>query len=85
MSSMIRQDTPPRLFGQGAVAGYFAKNVTDILEETYVILPSFDHQLQWGPCIWQARDATTLPGKGDPCLVLFDNDRRPWVVAWVPS
>src|SRR4029077_17147398 len=25
-----------------------------------------------------------LPGRGDRCLVVFDNRKQPWVVAWWP-
>lgn len=49
-----------------------------------VTIPSFDPQLTWGPCFWQARDAVTLPVKGDKCLIIFDEQRQPWVIAWWP-
>lgn len=83
--SAIRHDLPPAPVGQGAIAGYFSRNVDELLDEAFVILPTFDRNLEWGPCYWQSRDDFSLPGEGDPCLVIFDNDRRPWVVAWVPQ
>lgn len=61
-----------------------AKTVTDLSESVYVVIPDFDPDLQFGPCRWQSRDATSLPARGDEALVVFDNKRRPWVIAWWP-
>jgi len=71
-------EMPDRLFG------FFAHAVTDFAKKAYVIIPEFDPKLEWGPCPWQARDATSLPAKGDPCLIVWYNRRTPWVVAWWP-
>ena len=50
-----------------------------------VTLPGFpDPKLQFGPCRWQARDAVTLPERGNPALVCFDENDVPWVIAWSP-
>lgn len=67
-----------------AVYGTVAKTAADFTTLVPVILPEFDPHLEWGPCFWQSRDATSLPAKGDPCLVVFDNRRQPWIVAWWP-
>jgi hypothetical protein len=64
--------------------GHFADNVPDFATRAWVIIPDLDPTLRVGPCRWQARDAVSLPAKGDACLVIFDNDREPWVVAWSP-
>ena len=64
--------------------GTFAKDVMDFTDLAPIIIPDFDTHLQWGPARWQTRDATTLPQKGDLCLVVFDNRRQPWVIAWWP-
>lgn len=56
----------------------------DLTDFVTVILPEYDSDLQWGPCRWQSRDATSLPAIGDECLVMFDNRKNPWVVAWWP-
>jgi len=64
--------------------GTFAKDVNDFIDLAPVIIPEFDPHLQWGPCRWQSRDATSLPRKGDQCLIIFDDRREPWVVAWWP-
>lgn len=34
---------------------------------------------------WQARDASTLPQRGDECLVVFSDFGAPVVVAWWPA
>lgn len=57
---------------------------TDQNELVEVIIPEFDPHLKWGPCRWQARSDTALPAVGDSCLVIFDNRREGWVVAWWP-
>lgn len=64
--------------------GTIALTATDFTTLLPVILPDYDEVLQWGPCRWQSRDATSLPALGDECLVMFDNLRRPWIVAWWP-
>jgi hypothetical protein len=64
--------------------GTISKPPTNFAEKVSVILPDWDDTLEWGPCMWQPRDAVTLPKIGDQCLVLLDNNRQPWVVAWWP-
>lgn len=64
--------------------GIVAKAAVDFTTLVPVILPDYDDTLTWGPCRWQARDAVTLPHKGDKCLVIFDNTRTPWIIAWWP-
>ena len=70
----------------GAVAhfGTIAQSAADLTDLVPVILPDFDPNQQWGPCRWQSRDAVSLPARGDACLVIFDNQRNPWIVAWWP-
>lgn len=70
--------------GVGPWYGYFSRDVLDIADFAYVILPEFDAHFEWGPCYWMARDATTLPVKGNKCLMTLDNRRNPWVTAWFP-
>lgn len=67
-----------------AVYGLIAKTAADLTTLVPVIIPEFDAHLQWGPCRWQSRDSVSLPQKGDACLVVFDNRREPWIVAWWP-
>lgn len=64
--------------------GIINTTVTEFDQRVRVIIPEFDEHLWWGPCRWQSRDATTFPQKGDECLVIFDNRREPWIIAWWP-
>jgi hypothetical protein len=68
----------------GAWAGVIASNPGDVGEQLDVTIPAVDPQLKFGPCRWQSRDATSLPVKGDECLVVFDNNQSPWVAIWWP-
>lgn len=75
------------LAGQEAISawrGIVSKTATDFTDLVPVVLPDYDEHLEWGPCPWQSRDATSLPAKGDKCLVVFDNTRVPWIIAWWP-
>lgn len=64
--------------------GIVAAAAVDLSTLIPVIIPDFDENLQWGPCRWQARDAISLPAKGDECLVAIDNQHNPWIIAWWP-
>lgn len=68
----------------GPHLGVIAVDAANLSDPLPVILPDFDADITWGPCRWQSRDAATLPNKGDTCLVIFDNRREPWIVAWWP-
>lgn len=61
-----------------------ATNAIDLSSSVDVTIPAFDKNLRFGPCRWQSRDATSLPARGDECLVIFDDRKQPWVVAWWP-
>lgn len=80
----LRDYIPDAAEGRTLWFATFATAVADLGDLAPVIIPEFDENLQWGPCRWQSRDATSLPAKGDQCLVAFDNRRNPWVVAWWP-
>lgn len=68
-----------------ALTGVVSKTAADFTRLVPVTIPSFDQNLEWGPCRWQARDDVTLPQKGDACLVIFTADERePWIAAWWP-
>jgi len=70
---------------QGLWSGEFASNVANASDLAYVIIPAFGDDHEWGPCRWQSRGVDSdKPNKGDECLVAFDSDRQPWVVAWWP-
>jgi hypothetical protein len=83
--SFLRHDLPTLdTLGQQVWQGKIATAPTDFAQRVQVIIPDFDAELRWGPCRWQARDEVSFPVVGDSCLVIFDNDREPWVVAWWP-
>jgi hypothetical protein len=76
--------TPGDVEAPGAVYAKIAVAPGDLNDLIPVVIPEFDPTLTWGPCRWQSRDGTTLPAAGDECLVVFDNRRQPWIVAWWP-
>lgn len=61
-----------------------ATNATDLSDSLEVTIPAFDRNLRFGPCRWQSRDAVTLPARGDEALVIFDDRKQPWIIAWWP-
>jgi hypothetical protein len=80
----VRATLPARVKPHTLWYGTIANDATDFTDLVDVVLPDFDEKLQWRDCFWQSRDATTLPQRGDKCLVMFDNRNQPWVVAWWP-
>lgn len=68
----------------GSWYGEMAHDITDIRNGAFVYIMDFSDSLMWGPCPWQSRDKDSLPSEGDPCIVVFDNRRNPWVIAWWP-
>jgi hypothetical protein len=85
MSAQIRDEikreiTPVRAriwFGQ------FFEAPASLADLATIIVPDYDTTIHWSNCRWQAR-GSTLPAKGDECIVVFDNRNQPWVVAWWP-
>lgn len=64
--------------------GLIAAAPTDIDQRVSVRIPDMNQDLVFPNVRWQTRDAVTLPQRGDSCLVAFDNDHEPWVIAWWP-
>jgi hypothetical protein len=56
-----------------AVAGVVAEYDGDDL---YVVVPEYDPHLRFGPCPFVG----ATPARDDDCLVIFDDERQPWVV-----
>jgi len=84
---MLEEDVTPRRRltpGNGSWYGVIAKPAADMNDFVYVVIPAFSRTMRFGPCRWQSRDATSLPARGDDCLVIFDNNKIPWVAAWWP-
>lgn len=84
MSSRPLDQFPLQLAAPHIWEGFIATNPNDISTKVFVTIPDYDPELRFGPCRWQSRDASTLPERGDPCLVIMDNNRNIWVVAWWP-
>ena len=68
----------------GAWRAKVATTANDPTEEVFVTIPAFDTQLRWGPCRWMPRGDITYPARGDEALVLFDDKKVPWIIAWWP-
>lgn len=82
MSIYDSLDAPVR--PDGGWFGHVSRNVGSLTTLMYVTLEAHDETTEFGPCRWQSRDDTSLPTKGDEVLVMFDDKRQPWVVAWWP-
>ena len=67
----LTQPAPPSQLWQG----FFAEDVSAPGLVT-IILPDFDPALTW-----EARYGGGPADQGDDCLVIFDNDRQPWVIS----
>jgi len=82
--SSVFDDLPGREPMARTWAGKVAIAPTSPSGRIWVVLPDLDPHIRVGPCRWQTRNDTDLPARGDDCLVIFDNDREPWVVTWWP-
>jgi len=67
---------------QGTWKGIIANNPSAFGKQVYVIIPDISKDHRWGPCNWQPQDNMNLPVVGNSCLVVFDNQRAPWVSNW---
>jgi hypothetical protein len=68
----------------GAWFATIAYDVADFNQPVWVVIPDASPTHYWGPCGWQSRDAQTLPQKDDLGIVVFDNRRNLWLIAWWP-
>lgn len=82
--SSIYSDTAPVTGLNKIWKGIIQTNAVLFSDKLMITIPDLDPSLRLGPCSWMPRDAVSLPSKGDDCLVILDNDREPWVVAWWP-
>lgn len=66
-----------------AVRGRIAEAPADRFGELHVTIETFDGSRQrWGPCRWAP--GSSLPQRGDECLVVFDERETPWVITDAP-
>jgi len=78
VDTIIAQKTPDR---PNVVTGLCANSVTSPSDDLYVTIGAFDgHRQQWGPCDWSPANA--LPTRGDDVVVVFDENLKPWVIAF---
>jgi len=78
VDSIVAQHTPDR---PNVVTGRCANTVTNPSDDLYVTIGAFDgHRVQWGPCDWVPANA--LPTRGDDVVVVFDENLKPWVIAF---
>ena len=72
-----------------AMRGHFTRDVAAIGDPGFIAVPAFSdtgsEELEWGPCSWAPEWGVILPQRGDPALIVFDNNRTPWVIRWTPS
>lgn len=64
--------------------GEVASDPLDLSDRISVIVPDFDPTFVWENCFWQSRDETSLPARGDRCVVILDNRNQAWVLGWWP-
>lgn len=80
-------DALPRLSGdvQQVWSGIIVSAPADTSETIDVIIPDISTDIRHEDCQWMSGEDWILPKVGDNCLVVFDNDNRPWVVSWAPE
>lgn len=71
------------LSSPSVVRGVISNDVASLDDELHVTIPAFDGGRQlWGPCSWSP--SSSMPKRGDECLVLFDERETPWVMTLAP-
>lgn len=50
-----------------------------------VALVNYDAELAFGPGPWTPRGDGVLPVRGDRALVVFSDERVPWILAYDPA
>lgn len=84
MSGFLFEDLPQTTEGRIIWFGTIAETITEFNQRCRVIIPEISRTTQMKGCFWQARDGTSMPQRGNRCLIAFDNRRQPWVIAWWP-
>jgi hypothetical protein len=69
----------------GVFSGVISTTALTSTDLVSVIIPAVDDQIEYGPCMWQPRSDATLPERGDFALLVFDNERTPYIIAWWPQ
>ena len=80
----IYDELPPASEGlDGVWTGTIAVGAEGAGDEVEVLLDSFDNVHKFGPCKWFYRGGV-LPERGNECLVVFNEEQIPFVIAWWP-
>jgi hypothetical protein len=82
--SQLFHDLPPAPPLSYTWRGVISSPPVDFADRVSIRIPEMNDNLVFDDIRWMSRDSTMLPQAGDTCLVIFDNDREPWVVAWWP-
>lgn len=82
--SYLFEDRPVTSLLANIWRGVISSAPVDFADRVTIQIPEMTDTLVFPDLRWMSRDSTTLPAPGDSCLVLFDNDREPWVIAWWP-
>ena len=80
----LAEDFPPRESLSTVWRGTIAKPPSDAYGTVEVLIDAFDKTHRFGPCRWGPRDEAGLPERGDICIVVFDEQNRPYVIGWWP-
>jgi hypothetical protein len=81
----IYDDLPSHGKLDGAWAGKFANNPASFDANAFVIIPRISTTNRIGPMRFTRCQGTSLPVRGDSCLVLYDERENPYIVAWWPT
>jgi hypothetical protein len=65
--------------------GWVATAPTDSSELISVVIPNLDDTVRWEDCKWVTRTDSTVPQRGDECVVVVDDNHEMWVVMWWPA
>jgi hypothetical protein len=83
--SQLGLDTAPPPYPTGVVwKAQVRKSPLNTSVKIGVIIPDMNPDLFFDNVRWQAR-GNYLPKPGDDVLVVFDNQKEPWVIGWWPK
>jgi hypothetical protein len=78
----IFDDLPAIQHGiEGVWSGIIATAPINGNAPVMVLVPGIDSQTRIGPCRW-VKKGTDLPNRGDACLVVWDEQQKPYVIVW---
>ena len=70
-------------------AAVIVNTVASLTADVYVTIPGVDDgQNKWGPCFWEPRigagGSVVYPQAGDDAVVVLDDSKRHWILAFTP-